>query len=579
MATEKKQYVYRLMKAKCSCGDQKFEQYLNLTKDHGVTYHDNEYPLMNANDHIAGENILTFGRCTSITNPGGTIAEGIANIIVPGIGGALLQTAIGCKCEPMTITPWINVDEDYFIDGVPALTVESVLPCYYGGIISIVLEKIQRTDSTSNKERAEDKDKEEQLPSEVQEKIDSFTDKKMTNRQSRADEELEKIFQKNTSELTLTDRRVLAKGIVLAEQNMKARSVQLKELAAANLKQYNKAFFNYEYDKNGILSKVTATKWFEAVQSGFEGTRQDIVQFLGQLSRVPGANAKETIENLDALTNGELKRSIYHCLTFCAENGIKEKIEKLYGLQPAYYRPVQKFAVNNVLSHIPSEWEGYVINNLAGGITKGLLGFNYDEENDCYYTTEGSLQNAFGFGPAIDEMAPLLGMDLYHEDIVFEKGDKEYLIELWKGEYGWGVTSGGEVGVYTRSKEEADANPRVEGENNFDIYYDCAADEEQLHIITTMYDMSRGKEHMREICTRDTASYADDDLDYWNLNFRSFDAVDKEDIAMEITIEGDQETINAINGFITNIESRDKYVIQSITSNSISFTWRENNDH
>ena len=303
------------------------------------------------------------------------------------------------------------------------------------------------------------------------------------------------------------------------------------------------------------------------------------MQFLGQLSRVPGVNAKETIENLDALTNGELKRSIYHCLTFCAENGIKEKIEKLYGLQPAYYRPVQKFAVNNVLSHIPSEWEGYVINNLAGGITKGLLGFNYDEENDCYYTTEGSLQNAFGFGPAIDEMAPLLGMDLYHEDIVFEKGDKEYLIELWKGEYGWGVTSGGEVGVYTRSKEEADANPRVEGENNFDIYYDCAADEEQLHIITTMYDMSRGKEHMREICTRDTASYADDDLDYWNLNFRSFDAVDKEDIAMEITIEGDQETINAINGFITNIESRDKYVIQSITSNSISFTWRENNDH
>lgn len=571
MATEKKRYVYRLMKAKCSCGDQSFEQNLNLPRDHGVTYHDNEYPLMNANDHIPNENILTFGRCKSVSNPGGAIAEGIANIIIPGIGGTLLQTVAGCKCEPMTITPWINVDEDYFIDGVPALTVESVLPCYYGGIISIVLEKIQKTDSTSNKERAEDK--EEQLPSEVQEKIDSFTDKKMTNRQSRADEELEKIFQKNTSELTLTDRRVLAKGIVLAEQNMKARSVQLKELAAANLKQYNKAFFNYEYDKNGILSKVTATKWFEAVQSGFEGTRQDIVQFLGQLSRVPGANAKEAIENLDALTNGELKRSIYHCLTFCAENGIKEKIEKLYGLQPAYYRPVQKFAVNNVLSHIPSEWEGYVINNLAGVITKGLLGFNYDEENDCYYTTEGSLQNAFGFGPAIDEMAPLLGMDLYHEDIVLKKGDKEYLIELWKGEYGWGVTSGGEVGVYTRSKEEADANPRVEGEDNFDIYYDCAADEEQLHIITTMYDMSHGNK--REICTRDTASYADDDLDYWNLNFRSFDAVDKEDIAMEITIEGDQEILDALKTYVDN---NVKFNLINMSDSSISFLWRENND-
>ena len=193
MATEKKQYVYRLMKAKCSCGDQKFEQYLNLTKDHGVTYHDNEYPLMNANDHIAGENILTFGRCTSITNPGGTIAEGIASIIIPGIGGALLQTAIGCKCEPMTITPWINVDEDYFIDGAPALTIESTLPCYYGGAITIVLQKeddSQQQNDEENQEETEEKDVKEQLPSEVQEKIDSFTDKEATNPQSKADDVL-----------------------------------------------------------------------------------------------------------------------------------------------------------------------------------------------------------------------------------------------------------------------------------------------------------------------------------------------------------------------------------------------------
>ena len=37
MAAGKKQYVYRLMKAKCSCGDQKFEQNLNLPLDHGVS--------------------------------------------------------------------------------------------------------------------------------------------------------------------------------------------------------------------------------------------------------------------------------------------------------------------------------------------------------------------------------------------------------------------------------------------------------------------------------------------------------------------------------------------------------------
>lgn len=195
MATEKKQYVYRLMKAKCSCGDQKFEQYLNLTKDHGVTYHDNEYPLMNANDHIAGENILTFGRCTSlnIKSPRGIIPFLLESVAIPIVGGALIREKIGCKCEPMTITPWINVDEDYFIDGAPALTIESTLPCYYGGVITIVLQKeddSQEQNDEENQEETEEKDVKEQLPSEVQEKIDSFTDKEATNPQSKADDVL-----------------------------------------------------------------------------------------------------------------------------------------------------------------------------------------------------------------------------------------------------------------------------------------------------------------------------------------------------------------------------------------------------
>ena len=83
MAAGKKQYVYRLMKAKCSCGDQKFEQNLNLPLDHGVIYQDAEHPLMNANDHVSGEHILTFGRCKSTSNPGGT-AGFLADILTMG---------------------------------------------------------------------------------------------------------------------------------------------------------------------------------------------------------------------------------------------------------------------------------------------------------------------------------------------------------------------------------------------------------------------------------------------------------------------------------------------------------------
>lgn len=174
MAAEKKQYIYRLMKAKCSCSATDFAQYLNLPKDHGVTFRDSEHPLMNANDHVAREHINTFGRCKSLKNPGGRGA----NLIMPVFGSLLLKATVGCKCDPMTLVPWINVDEDYFLDGAPALTLESELPCYYGGMISIVAELEEGTDEERQEveEGPRDVDARELLPSEVKEKIESFCD-------------------------------------------------------------------------------------------------------------------------------------------------------------------------------------------------------------------------------------------------------------------------------------------------------------------------------------------------------------------------------------------------------------------
>lgn len=183
MATGKMQYVYRIMKAQCSCGDKKFKQYLNLPEDHGVLFHDENYPLMNANDHVANEHILTFGRCTSMANPNGAVGMALANAVIPIIGGALMRKVAGVKCEPMTIVPWIKADTDYLIDGAPALTLESELPCYYGGVIKIVLEKVdeneedqEESDETEEQESEEERDIKKQLPSEVQEKLDSFCD-------------------------------------------------------------------------------------------------------------------------------------------------------------------------------------------------------------------------------------------------------------------------------------------------------------------------------------------------------------------------------------------------------------------
>lgn len=141
--TGKTQYVTRLMKAKCSFGS--MSQYLNLPLDHGVWFQSSETPIMNANDHEPDKHILHFGRCTSSMNPSNAISleNTILGALVPFggfLGSSLLKKILGCegcKCKPMTITPWKDVDEDYYIDGAPAITVDSTLQCYYGGSITI----------------------------------------------------------------------------------------------------------------------------------------------------------------------------------------------------------------------------------------------------------------------------------------------------------------------------------------------------------------------------------------------------------------------------------------------------------
>ncbi len=235
MNSEKKTYVYRLMKATCSCGAKVgmdfwnknrpvFEQNLNAKHDHGVYFHDMESPLLNANDHIKDDNINTMGRCTSPWNPrGALLTVSLFAPLIPGAHlfsaalGMALRSQFGCICEPVTLVPWVYVDDDYLIDGAPALTIESELPCFWGGSIKIV---VQREDadaadgSAENGEEASggeseqappaDVDARDLLPSEVQEKIDSFCDPEMSNATSRADEEL----ANSTEEAQDTQERV-----------------------------------------------------------------------------------------------------------------------------------------------------------------------------------------------------------------------------------------------------------------------------------------------------------------------------------------------------------------------------------
>lgn len=77
-----------------------------------------------------------------------------------------------------------------------------------------------------------------------------------------------------------------------------------------------------------------------------------------------------------------------------------------------------------------------------------FFGFAYDAEQDIFYSTKYPIQRIFGFNSLYDMGASRFGMFYQTKRIRFFHEDREWMVQLWKGQYG--VTVGGEVGVYYR---------------------------------------------------------------------------------------------------------------------------------
>ena len=79
-----------------------------------------------------------------------------------------------------------------------------------------------------------------------------------------------------------------------------------------------------------------------------------------------------------------------------------------------------------------------------------LASYRYDGDGNFYYTDDKDCwQKDFGFNEVYDNFAPLTVM--YYDTVrtTFVYDNKEWMIQMWKGQYGM-VFVGGEVGVYTR---------------------------------------------------------------------------------------------------------------------------------
>lgn len=163
-------YVHRLMKASCSCGS--MDNYLNIKTDHGVLAGEDQQPLMNANDHIAGENVIHFGNCNSNKNPERVFRTLlVGSLLGPLTSVILAKTGImSFKCTPKTDEVWEETNENNILEGAPALLTKSCLTCRYGGVIIIVPED----ELKEEEQKKGDEDTSEEKRNTVQEETDAI---------------------------------------------------------------------------------------------------------------------------------------------------------------------------------------------------------------------------------------------------------------------------------------------------------------------------------------------------------------------------------------------------------------------
>ncbi len=111
-------------------------------------------------------------------------------------------------------------------------------------------------------------------------------------------------------------------------------------------------------------------------------------------------------------------------------------------------------------------------------------GFAYDEAQGIYYTPLYPWQRYFGFNVAYDMAAPVAGMVYDTVRIEFLYDNREWMVQLWKGQYG--ITAGAEIGLYNRDIDKV-------------MQYDCADDEDLIEMQFDFYNQgeyvfSRGPE-------------------------------------------------------------------------------------
>ncbi len=118
------------------------------------------------------------------------------------------------------------------------------------------------------------------------------------------------------------------------------------------------------------------------------------------------------------------------------------------------------------------------------------LSYSYSEAGNYFYTDEDPWQRNFGFNRLYDIGAvfTVMYLDTFH--VYYNHGGYDWMIQFWKGQYGF-LFLGGEIGLYYKDPKKATK------------HYNCAEEDMEINMQMTVY---RGDDY-KELFTRPYAPH------------------------------------------------------------------------
>lgn len=175
------------------------------------------------------------------------------------------------------------------------------------------------------------------------------------------------------------------------------------------------------------------------------------------------------------------------------------------------------------------------------------IGFDYDVKNYTVTTPVNVWMRNMGYSVLYDIVGGLGFMNTDTVRVKFEYGGKYWMFQFWKGNYGFNLLNGAELGIYNKTEENA-------------FWYDCAADEEMLNMSMVL---SRGDEILVE---REEMRH------WWMCGFRFGPAVPLDELVMESTIQFEDEGM--MNAFLEAAEEFEDEMNISAENLKVSIMWK-----